>query len=185
MYVRWLARLGWILLGVIIGALAGSWDEIRFESTVSISDLLQVGATVLLAILVAFLGQKRFSEDRAEKDLLISSIRSASAACHSALGELRVSFAQGKNDLSATTTVLDELGLELIELRNLLNEAGHEEAFQYTTAIYNVFTRFRRTTSGGSFPAEPYTVETYINAKNEGEEILRGLRRLIFVVNRR
>ncbi len=87
-WMQWLGRFGWLLAGAGVGFALGAWGHVNVEPTVNVSDLLEVVATVVLAILVALLGQKRFSEDRAEKDLLIAAVRSSIEAAQDTLGVL-------------------------------------------------------------------------------------------------
>ncbi len=183
---RWFERFAWVVTGAALGFAVGAWPLVDIEPTVNASDLLGVLATVVLTVLVAILGQKRFSEDRAEKDLLLSAVRDATAAVRGVRSVLDTAYQRGVNDLEATNRTLDELGSALDELRKLLNEAGHARAYEEADDLYRVlFIAFRRSVSGGEFPAAPYRTEVYYQARNESEEIVRRLRHLVFVVNRR
>ncbi|MEM6782213.1 MAG: hypothetical protein AAF624_00570 [Bacteroidota bacterium] len=181
----WLRRLAWAVAGGAVGFALGAWDRIDVGAEVSVTDVLDVAATIVLTILVALLGQKRFSEDRAEKDLLIATTRASVEAARHALGVLRVSHQQQKPDLEATNQSLDDLGAALLELRTMLSEAGHNEAFAEADAVYHkLFPALRRSMSGGDFPA-PYSAEVYYQGKGQADELVRRLRKLVFVINRR
>ena len=183
---RWAEWIAFAIAGAALVLIAGSWNQIEVKGEVNISDLLGVLATVVLTVLVAILGQKRFSEDRAEKELLIETVQDAVASTQAVTAEVTAAYKRQQNDNEATTRLLDDLGADLTALVTLLGEAKHAAAFQTAQKLYRTdFKKLRQAVSGGTFPAQPYSAQAYTAAKYQGDALVVALRRLVFVVNRK
>lgn len=174
------------LVGLGIGYVLGTWGQVSVASEVNLTDLLTLLATIVLTVLVAIIGQKRFGEDRAEKDLLIGVDRAALDRLHDVHAVFRAGYYGADRDLDRTTEALDALAAELAELVNLLDEAGHDDAFRTAQQLYAAdLITLRRLVSGGGFPAEPYPRETFDAEAALVNRMEAALRRLVFTINRR
>ena len=174
------------LVGLAAGFLLGAWDRFTVAPEVNITDLLTLVATVVLTVLVAIVAQKRFGEDRAEKDLLIGVNQASLDRLREVHSVFRAAYYTGKPDLDATTQALDALAATLSELAALLDSADHRSAFPeaQTLSTTDLFA-LRRLTSGGGFPAEPYPQETFDAEAQLVRDMEERLRRLVFTINRR
>ena len=183
---RWAEWIAFAIAGAALIVIAGSWRQIEVKGEVNISDLLGVLATVVLTILVAILGQKRFSEDRAEKDLLITTIQDAVSSTQAVTAELSSAYRRRQNDNESTTRLLDDLGTDLNALVTLLGEVKHPAAFETAQLLFRTdYRKLRQAVSGGTFPAQPYSAQAYATAKYQCDALVVALRRLVVVVNRK
>ena len=181
-----LRTAAWAVGAFALGFAAATWGPVSVEPKVNVTDVLEVAAAVVIAILVAIIGQKRHGEDRAEKDLLIGSTREAIASLQEVRQVLERAYKTGQNDLRATTASLETLGLTLSDLAGLLSDADHDDAFGVVRDLNrNEFRSLYRKMSGGAFPSQAYPAEVYVDAKQLVRGMNDALRKLVFTINRK
>lgn len=125
-----------------------------FEREVNLTDLLTLLLTVALTVYVVVWGEKRFGEDRAEKDLLIDAIGGAREALGEVAGLFKETYQErALPDQRTMLAALEDLGYTLGDLKGLAEDAGHDRAVQVVASLLEGdYIRIRRALTGGTSP---------------------------------
>ncbi len=113
--------LVWFLVGLCLGLLLKQRLPIRFKEELDLLPLLQMAATLVIALLITHYGRQRADERRAEKEIVIELLRESQTRakglyeafyiCCEA-GQLTVEqkekFTQGMRDLSNRITTIEK-----------------------------------------------------------------------------
>ena len=174
------------LLGLIVGTL-WAFYPFSFDRTLSVANVLQFLTTILIAFFLQQAIQERYRNLRIEKDLLIGSTKVAQVAADEAYNLCCRAFSEGKIDEASDRQIVvsfRNLTNSITRLEPLSNECGFEIDPEIFSQIKQELIVFKKQSTGGAYPNEPYTRE---EVTKQGE-ILRKLHdhlsRFIIKVNR-
>ena len=184
--MTWLVGLLSFLAGVAICLVISHWHQITLSYTLGISDVFNWLVVLALAKLLLLYWQRRHSDVRVEKDLLIQQIKDAMAELTSA----RSIFIRCYD---AQEVLANDARVIKWKLRNLFNtihflESGLlrcDRIKQISIAdLKETLFSYKDAVTGGNFPAEPYSASDWREEESVYRVLHEGLQDLIFKINR-
>jgi hypothetical protein len=184
--MRWLPAILFFLAGTAFGLFVGRMNALELSYNLRVADIINWVVVVGLATLLKLHWQRKYSDVRVEKDLLIEQSKDAI----SALKDARNAFLGccdkkkiSREDQIVIEQVLRRLANALSCLECSLAECERMSSLSVEPATDH-YLKYKACVTGGAFPSKPYTVQTSTEQEILYRALLRDLQRLVFTINK-
>ena len=174
------------LLGLIVGTLWTSYP-FKFDTTISIANVLQLLTTILIAFFLQQVIQERYRNLRIEKDLLIGSAKEAQVGVAEAYKLCSRAFVNGKIERVDDQQILAsfrQLSNRITTLKSFSNECVVSIDPKTFRRINYELLDFKKKSTGGTYPNKPYTITEIGEQGTASTRLHDRLNRFIVEVNR-
>lgn len=190
--MTWLKGLLCVLAGLVAGFLVGHFSRaflsLDLKKEVSVAEIFNFLAAVFIAFLLQNIVQKKYSNERVEKDLLIENVKEAISIFKDAR-TLFISIYNIKkipvDDSKAMMGLLRNFANSLKSIEICLKECNSKVELSKLEELRRLYFEYKRTLTGGSFPSKPYSGETFNEEETVYSELHSKLQLLIFEINRK
>ena len=181
----------WLIAGAIIGWITGFFGrgllQVGLERTINAVDVLDLVVTIVLALLISRVIERRQSNERVEKDMLIE----AASALKSAVAEIRLHT----REYADRNAKADKPSIYLRKMKQVLEAAEELEALaqkcfgekvsrrDFSSIVDSAKQYFRAATS--AFPQKAMTASEFRDSDAAATALISRLRDTIILVNRR
>ncbi len=180
------------ILGLIAGLLLGYFGRqfltVELKKDIGLGDVLNFTITLIFAFLLQNYLQKRFGNERAEKDHIIDLIKESLVA----LRETRASFTAivdrkriDPADEKSLLAYLRNLSNSLSILQESVHACGDTNGEAACIAIRQLYIGYKRILTGGNFPSKPYSMKTFNDAEKASGQISLELNKMRIQLNRK
>jgi hypothetical protein len=180
--------LGGLVAGFLVGHFSRAFLSLDLKKEVSVADIFNFLTAVVIALLLQNIVQKRYSNERIEKDLLIENIKEVILV----FKDTRTLFISVYNmkripldDSKAIMGLLRNLANSLRSLEVCLKECSIEVETTRLEELKRLYFEYKRILTGGTFPSKPYSGEIFNEEETIYSELYSKLQLLIFNVNRK
>lgn len=180
----------WLLSGAILGILGGYYGRRLFAADlkpeVDVIDVVSIAVNVMLAILLTRVIEKRQSDDRVEKDLLIGTAKDVKG--QGELIRLHVREYADSDAPAEKPTVFLRRMKKLLEAAEDLSEVVRlchgDKAAHKIGQIVSLASEYHRA-STRNFPFKRMTPAEFRDSDNVASQLIAALRSTIIAINRR
>jgi len=184
--MKWLIPGVCFLTGLTFGFIGRQFCEVDFEGKFDIADVLTLLATIAVAALVQYHWTKRYSDVRAEKDLLISDVKEIIAIASEVRTRFLFSFNKqelSEEDFRSIKAGLKNWGSAMSLLETSLKEAKLPEGITKLNRTKEWYFEYKRFLTGGEY-LKPYSHYTHNASEQKFLFIRNELQSLIRAINR-
>lgn len=190
--MRRLKDLIYVISGLGVGLFVGYFGRqlltINFNKELKLSDLISFLTTLVVALILGNYLKEKHDIKTNEKDLLISDIKEIRLYTEQARELFYNSYQKKKlsaEDSTAIKRLLRNLSINLSTLSASLNQCQDTVGNIKVDEIKNLYLEYKSELTGGSFPAKPYTGDTFNEAERVYLELRSKIQTLIYEVNRK
>ncbi|MEO8649176.1 MAG: hypothetical protein ABI539_08425 [Acidobacteriota bacterium] len=183
-----LAVLLGLLGGLLLGYFGRQWISIDFKRELGLGDVLNFAITLVFAFVLQNYLQKRFGNERAEKEHLIDLIKDSITFLRDTRTAFMATYDSKKilpEDAKAIKALLRNLINSIELLKGLLNTCGYNSEGSECSNIETLYLEYKRILTGGSFPTKPYDGGQFSDAEKAYGQLNSKLNHLRITLNRK
>jgi hypothetical protein len=197
--MKWLERIFLTIISIVVGFICYpvivEFYSITFKKEISISEALNVIATIVAAYIISLLIQKRYNERRLEKDLVIHSVKVIfetikkienliSTANETTIGPSNQYEAQiSKERSQEIISQFNLLSKQLIEIKEECEDFDFKKVKTNFNDANDRFITFKKRATGGKFPSI-YSKNVLNDLHKKIREFKKAIRKVLVDINR-
>lgn len=188
-------RLLWVsliiavfLIGLFLGHYATRFYTLEFKKELGLGDLINFIAVIVVAFVLQNYIQKRFGNERAEKDHVIDLIKEPMSYLKDSRSTFTNAYEKKKpvtrEDQKVIKAQIRNLSNSIVLLKETLTECNNQDGVAECVKLEGFYRDYKDALTGRSFPTKSYDSDAYADAEKAYGQAVSLLNNLRINVNR-
>lgn len=185
---RGLAFLVVFVVGLFFGHYATRFYTLEFKKELGLGDLINFAIAIIFAFVLQNYFQKRFGNERAEKDHIFDLIKEPIGFIKESRSIFIISYEKkriSKDDEKAIKALLRNLSNSIGLLRETLDHSKYSAEVVDCKTLETYYREYKEALTGRNFPTKPYDGDAFSDAEKYSGQAVSLLNRMHIKLNRK